>query len=721
MYMALDDCCDLHFQKTIPVWDEAVPLGNGDIGCLIWGEPSALRFSLDKNDLWDCSGAPEAKGDFTYAALREFVRRGDQKSIMKAFDDPYNKSTPTKLPAGKIVVDLHTDANVESALCLKTAEASLCIGELSLKSFVSAAAPFGYLWVDADADFSIENPTFGLIGEPDVSKNHNSLKQSLKNLHYPPAEKDVRDLSGVSVYYFTQYIDEKLIYGVFLAVKKSEGGTLAVYTVASGCDKEKLVDETLSALLLKVNEGYEAAFAAHCAWWEAFWNQSHITLENKFFEKNWALGNYFLGACSRKGRFPIPLQGVWTADNGELPPWKGDYHHDLNTELTYYSYLKANHLPEGECFIDYLLSLKDKARAFARDFYGTEGLCLPSVMDIEGNALGGWAMYSLSPTNQAWLCRAFEKHFDYTGDMDFLKDKAYPYMSESAKCIAGLLSEDKHGKLVLPLSCSPEIHDNTLKAWLTPNSTYDLSLMRALFLSLVRFSGLLGLDDEKAHWQSIFDKLDELPVHKNGVYKLSRDERLKESHRHLAHLMAIHPLRLVKYDSEENKRIIDACIRDIEKLGTKWFCGYSFAWLAELYCIQRNGKKAAETLEVFWKYFCLPNGFHCNGDYQKKGYSAFDYRPFTMEGNFCAVDALQEMLLYSDTETIEICPVIPDTWKNLSFSLLAEGGIKVTAEMKDGEITKLTLNAPRPVTRRVCVRGKWFDAALSANTELTLI
>ncbi len=720
--MTFSDNGNLRFERTIEMWDEAIPLGNGDIGCLIWGQPSALRLSLDKNDLWDCSGAPQTKGDFTYAAMRDMVRRGDQKSIVRTFDKPYNQASPTKLPAGKIILNLHTNANVESSLCLLSAEAALSVETLRLNVFISAAEPFGFLKVNTDdIDFVILNPEFGLIGEQDISKNHNSLKQSLKNLHYPPARKGSADSGEIKIRYFTQFIAENLTYGVFLAAKKEKGNTLAVFSVACSGDEKELVGKTTAALIEKIHSGYEHAFAAHRAWWGDFWNKSQLTLENKFFEKNWAMGNYLLGSASRKGHFPIPLQGVWTADNGELPPWKGDYHHDLNTEMTYYSYLKANHLPEGECFIDYLLSLTDKARAFARDFYGTEGLCLPSVMDIEGNALGGWAMYSLSPINQAWLCRAFEKHFDYTGDREFLKSKAYPYLSESARCIAGLLKEDERGKLVLPLSCSPEIHDNTLKAWLKPNSTYDLSLMRALFLSLIRFAGVLGYTEEQAYWQSIFDKLDVLPVDKNGVFKLSRDESLNESHRHFAHLMAIHPLRLISYDTDENKRIIDACVNDIEKLGTEWFCGYSFAWLAELYCIQKNGKKAAETLDVFWKYFCLKNGFHCNGDYQKKGYSAFDYRPFTLEGNFCAVDALQEMLLYSEGEVIEICPAVPEDWKNLSFSLLAEGGVKVIAEMKDGEMARLTLCASQPVTRKVIVCGKCYDAALSADTELVLI
>jgi alpha-L-fucosidase 2 len=157
--------------------------------------------------------------------------------------------------------------------------------------------------------------------------------------------------------------------------------------------------------------------------------------------------------------------------------------------------------------------------------------------------------------------------------------------------------------------------------------------------------------------------------------------------------MAIHPLRLIEYDSEKSRSVIDASIKDLEALGTDYFCGYSFAWLAELYCVQKNGEKARETLDIFWKFFCSPNGFHVNGDYLDKGYSKFKYRPFTLEGNFCAVDALQEMLLYSENGKIIICPAIPAAWKNLSFKLRAENGVIISASVINGEVKKVQLYA----------------------------
>ena len=131
------------------------------------------------------------------------------------------------------------------------------------------------------------------------------------------------------------------------------------------------MDKVITAL----NTEYENAFEQHKAWWEQYWSKSGITLPDKFMERQYNFNTYLLAGCSRKGKFPMPLQGVWTADNNGLPPWKGDYHHDLNTQMSYTSYLKANRIDEGESFIDYLLNTAEQGRAFAEDFYGVKGLC----------------------------------------------------------------------------------------------------------------------------------------------------------------------------------------------------------------------------------------------------------------------------------------------------------------------------------------------------------
>ncbi len=685
----------IRFDKTITVWDEAIPLGNGLLGCLIWGRSNALRLSLDRCDIWDCTDAPKAGGRYTYENLIRLYKEGKHDEIYEIFDTPYQKPSPTKLPAGKIIVDLGLDANVISELDLERAEATIYAGGVKLRSFLDATGSAGLIDIDTElCSFRLENPEYGRIGEPDVEDS-----ESLKNLHYEDPVLSDEEHGGVRVMSFIQKVGESMTYGLFLAVKKESGHTFAAYTVAKGENAEEIkksAHDTLSPLL---ESSYDSRLDAHMGWWKEYWDQSYLKIGDRLFEQSWYFANYLLASCSRKGHYPMPLQGVWTADDGKLPPWKGDYHHDLNTQLSYYSYLKSNHIPEGECFIDYLLSLEGVAEKFAREYYGAaDGLCLPSVMDIEGNSLGGWPMYSLSPTNTAWLCKAIADHYHYTGDEDYLKERAYPFIKKYGIFLECILRENDEGRLVLPISSSPELHDNTHEAFITPNSTYDLSLMRYAFEELIRLSKHLGLAEDEARWTALLSKMDDFPVDTDGYLMISRNERLCESHRHFSHLMPIHPLRQIRYESERERFIIDGSIAATEALGIFYYVGYSFCLLAELYVVQRNAEKAYAELERFWNYFCLPNGFHANGDYKKKFGMNWDYRPFTLEANYCAIDALQEMFLLDGEGRITISPAIPEKWHDYSFKLRSKNGVTVEAVIKSGVLERTVLEAYRDCT-----------------------
>ena len=163
----------------------------------------------------------------------------------------------------------------------------------------------------------------------------------------------------------------------------------------------------------------------------------------------------------------MPLQGVWTADNGELPPWKGDYHHDLNTELCYSSYAKANHLEEGECLIDYLFQLEDQAKNLPPHILKRPG-CACRRDGFTGQSARRVADVCFITHQSALAVPSDQKAFRLFGRSSVLEQKAYPYIKECAKLILALLVRDENGELTLPLSSSPEIHDNTLKACLRP-------------------------------------------------------------------------------------------------------------------------------------------------------------------------------------------------------------------------------------------------------------
>ena len=138
----------LHFDKTIKHWDEALPLGNGDLGCLIWNSSDKLRFSLDKGGIWDCSNPPENQNNFTYDDIKNLVANRKQRQIQKKYDDCYSNPTPTKLPVGKIILNLGIKENIISDLDFNIAQAELTIGEILVKSFIHAQNNYGLIEIN---------------------------------------------------------------------------------------------------------------------------------------------------------------------------------------------------------------------------------------------------------------------------------------------------------------------------------------------------------------------------------------------------------------------------------------------------------------------------------------------------------------------------------------------------------------------------------------------
>lgn len=766
-------------KHNITRWDEAIPLGNGEMGCLIWGSPACLRFSLDRVDIWDTTTpAGTESPEFNYRTLVYLATLKDTERIREIFDAPYYAPVPTKLPVGKIILHIPQYADVTSTLSLAKAEAnlrlsgteetadSLRLGAASglnqssgpanipgtfgprrprtaqIKSFLHAVYGIGVISVDLPPDaFSIElqAPEFGRANKNlahTYCKEERSISQgSLQQIQYPEplrtrislsdfrSSLNLKDFSHGSaaerdgyLEYFRQDTNDSFSYGVVMGVYARDGHTEIYYRVVTSKEKESAfqeqayasgnssfargTDAVFEAAMYQIsnfmNQGYERLFLSHTEWWKDYWNQSRIQLPDTFMEKNWYISNYLLASCSRKGFYPMPLQGVWTADEDALPPWKGDYHNDLNTQMSYYHYLKANHISQGEAFVDFLWNRREAGRTFAKNFYETDGLCLPAVMTIDGKALGGWPMYSLSPTNQIWLCKAFDDFYRYTKDAAFFSKRAYPYFQETEACIGALLEEREDGLLYLPISSSPEIHDDEAEAFLTPNSNYDLSLLHYLYETLEDYANRLGEEKHAAQYSQKRQKLPSLAFDSRGVLLLAPDEALQESHRHFSHAHGIHPLRLLKYDSPQNRRRIDAVLKDLEQLGTQMWVGFSFCWMAELYAIAHKGNQAAKMLEIFWSSFCSSNGFHLNGDYKKRGYSSFDYRPFTLEANMCAADALQEMLLYTEEGLFEPFPAIPDAWKQKEVSFenfRGQGGIRISCTLNQGTLTRLLIQA----------------------------
>jgi alpha-L-fucosidase 2 len=680
---------DLNLKIVAPIsnWDEAVPLGNGLMGGLLWGEGNTIRLSLDRGDLWD--ERPSAEPGWW--KKRTWKVGGD-------WDGPYNGVTPTKLPAGRLEITLDPSQKLKMfELNLATAEGfAHFTNGAKLDAFFSAAEPVALLRIPGP-----EPKAFNLI--PSGAKKRGgdagpSSGGAVSRLGYPPATPG---REGQAEWYVQEAADG-LRYCACAETRRVGNETLVAVTVTSSNDGADVLTLARQRCSVAVQKGYAALLKPHAVFWEKFWEQSSVSLPEAEIQRYYVLCEYFYGAASRRGAPPMPLQGVWTADNGGLPPWKGDYHNDLNTQMTYIGYHAAGHFDEGVCYLDFLWNLSPVFRTFAKDFYGTGGLASPGVMSLAGQPLGGWGQYSLSPTMSAWNAHLFYLHWRYTMDDAFLRARAYPWCSQVGDCMLGLLKPDADGILKLQRSSSPEIFGNSRRAWLISNSNYDLMCLKMLFLSLQEMADACGKPADATKWAGAAAALGDVHTDGNGTLLLDAKTPLLESHRHLSNLIGLFPFNLITCEGgEAAPQRIQASLAQWDKLGTSQWCGYSFSWMSCLRARVGDAETAVRNLDIFVKAFILRNGFHANGDQTRSGYSSFTYRPFTLEGNFLAAQAVHEMLLQSwsptpgrrDTEIIRIFPATPWRWHEVSFAdLRTEGAHRVSAKREKNAATWLRID-----------------------------
>ncbi|MGN7722055.1 glycosyl hydrolase family 95 catalytic domain-containing protein [Chitinophaga sp. 22620] len=669
---------NLRFDHLAPRWDEAMPLGNGMLGALIWQKDGKLRLSLDRADLWDERKAMDIS-KFNFKWVEQQVLKKDYGPVQQLGDRPYDAIPyPTKLPAAALEFNISSLGNIVSneldiATALNTVKFS---NGTVFNCYIHASQQQGYFAFEnlpARQDsllpqLVVHNYNKG-AAKPDNANSH--AGEGLEKLGY--AKGTVRRSANAILYHQPTY--EGHYYEVGVRWQKYPGNKIiGSWTVS----KDQPAD------LPPLSPGKEpTGWNAHTGWWEKFWAQSSLTLPDKAIEKQYYLEMYKLGSVARKGAPAITLQAVWTADNGSLPPWKGDFHNDLNTQLSYWPAYTGNRLAEGATYTDWLWKIKDKSKQYTRDYFGVEGLNVPGVATLSGDPMGGWIQYSLSPMVGAWCAQHFYWQWKYSMDKQFLEKKAYPYIHEAATYLENI-TRLKDGVRKLPLSSSPEYNDNSIDAWFFEWSNFDLSLAKFLFAAAGEVAAAAGKPAETRHWKDILSQLPPYEVNETG-FTVAPGQNLNTSHRHMSQYMAIYPLALLDVNKPVDKIIIENSLKRIEEKGTSAWCGYSFSWMASLYARAYKADSAVKQLQIFASNFCSPNSFHLNGDQKGGQYSSFTYRPFTLEGNFAFAQGVHELLLQSREDYLQVFPAVPDSWKDVSFrNLRAEGAFLVTAWKENG-------------------------------------
>lgn len=682
---------DLHFAELARTWDEGIPLGNATIGSLVWQRDSVLRLSLDRTDLWDLRPSDSISGpNNRFAWVYEQVCKGDYLPVQKKFDWPYDaQPAPSKIPGAALEFPLNLGRVASVHLFIQNA---LCEVEWKngarLETFVHANKPVGWFRFENLPDTvspMIIAPHYADLEE--AVDNNSHAGSALQRLGYK--QGIIQKERGMTTYHQKGWGD--FSYDVVVRWQQKGNMLEGVWGLTTSLSGDSAETETREAL----ERGIETDYRSHQAFWTDYWTQSSIKLPDAILQKQYDNEMYKFGSASRENSYPISLQAVWTADNGLLPPWKGDYHHDLNTQLSYWPAYTGNHLREGLGYVNTLWNQRDVYKKYTKQYFETDGMNVPGVCTLTGEPMGGWIQYSMSPTVGAWLAQHFYLHWKYSADRTFLQTRAYPFLKEVATYLEQFSKVDEKGVRRLPLSTSPEIFDNSIQAWFKDMTNFDLALMRFAFGAASELAGELGLGGEAAYWQTVADQLLDFDLDADGALTFAKGFPYEQSHRHFSHALAIHPLGLIDWSKgEKEQMIIKATLKKLRDFGPDYWCGYSYSWYGNMCARAFDGEGAAEALRTFAECFCLPNTFHANGDQTKSGKSRFTYRPFTLEGNFAFAAGVQEMLLQSHTGIIRIFPAIPAAWKEVSFeNLRAQGAFLVSATMEGGKVTLLRIRA----------------------------
>lgn len=423
-------------------------------------------------------------------------------------------------------------------------------------------------------------------------------------------------------------------------------------------------------------------------------------------------GRYLLISCSRAGGLPATLQGLWNQDM--LPPWDSKYTVNINTQMNYWPAEICNlsecHMP----LFELIKRMVPNGRRTAEVMYGAGGFMCHHNTDIYGDTAtqDHWIPGSYWVMGAAWLCTHQWTHYQYTLDEDFLEE-SFPIMRAAAEFFLDFLVEHD-GYLVTCPSVSPEntfILPNGEKGANIYGVTMDNQILRDLFTQCIEAAGILGVKDElNERIRSAKDRLLPTRTGKYGnIMEWPEDfEEWEPGHRHISHLYGLHPSEQITVDGTPELAKAAEITLERRLAGGGGHTGWSRAWITNHYAKLWNGEKAYENIE---KLFA--NSTYLN---------LFDrHPPFQIDGNFGVTAAIAEMLVQSTMERIVLLPALPGAWKSGSIKgLRVKGCAEVDIFWENGALKEFVIRAGRDYRWRLKYASFSMDTALCKGEEKRL-
>ncbi|MFD7158779.1 glycoside hydrolase N-terminal domain-containing protein [Kribbella sp. NPDC059898] len=762
----------LWFRSPAPDWFEALPLGNGHLGAKVYGRVLDERIVLNLDDVWSGDGPRTLTVPDGPAVLAD-VRRllldeGDQLAATERTRALQGPLVESYQPLADLVItsDVEDAADYRRSLDLRTGIAAVdyTVDGVRYRRETYVSAPDQVLvWtliadnpvVDLTVGLESRHPvravvadgTYGVVGRA-PSDLTIEYRQSADPVRY----EDGRGIGfGVALRVFSDGAvtipadgdaGGVVVRGASrVTVVLAAASTFAGWSVPPGRDPGVAFDEAVAVLesVGALDPGAEDTLRArhlddHLALYDRASLELGSIVNNPTDERLQAvaagandpdlvalafnLGRYLLIASSRPGTQAANLQGIWNQDL--RPMWASDWTNNINTQMNYWL---ADLTGLSECFeplTDLLEGLAESGAETARILYGAPGWVAHHNADIwratwpvgDGGDDPVWAMCA---TCGVWLTAHLLEHYRFTGDLEFLRERAYPVLAGAAEFVLAMLVEDRDGVLQFVPSTAPEHHfllPSGEKASVDLTSTYDIWLIRELFANLRAAEAALGLDSELAKRAAAArDRLPEIRITPDGrLHEWPTDwEPSEVHHRHQSHLYGLYPG--AEIDPVRTPEWAEAARTSLERRTDGAVNGgWTAAWLVALWARLFEPSRAVAVIQDYLSRLVSNNLLSRDGDI------------FQIDANFGLTGCLPELLLQSHTDVVRVLPALPAEWPDGSFrGLRARGGLVFDVSWRDGKLTEAVVRATAAGIYRIALPDGERTVELAAGQLLDLV